>query len=161
MTLRHARFLALALALTVSASSAPAHACPTHEVKVPTGPGNGDNVEVKPLLDTPFVKLVSITLRKGTVLAKHSTKDAITLQAVSGSGKVRVGKNTDTLSAGRVVLVAPGAEHEVTPDGKQDLVLLVHFLTSATGGTPAAAEEHACTSGCSHDAAKPAAAHKH
>lgn len=146
--------LALAALLVALGTATPAQACPTHDVSLPTGPGDGKAREVKELLDTPFVKLVSITLRKGTKLTKHKAGLAITLQAVSGSGKVTTAGTTDSLAPGHVVLIAPGAEHEVVPDGAADLVLLVHFLKmgGAAGTTEAAAAcEHGDHGAHEHD----------
>lgn len=122
-----------AVALVGSALIAPpAVACPTHAVALPTQAGPGQPKEVKELLDTPFVKLVTITLRGGTVLTEHAAPVAVTIQALSGSGIVRTGDKKERVSAGQLVLIGPNALHEVTPDGKGDLVLLVHYLKSAT-----------------------------
>ncbi len=153
----HRLAIFVAALLLVVAVAAPAQACPTHDVSLPTGPGDGQPREVKELLDTPFVKLVSITLRKGTKLQKHKAGLAITLQAISGSGKVTTAGTTDSLAPGHVVLIAPGSEHEVVPDGAADLVLLVHFLKM--GGATATPEAAAT---CAHgDHAATDAAHKH
>ncbi len=128
----------VALTVTCSALAAPsASACPTHSVTVPTQAGPGQGKEVKELLDTPFVRLVSITLHNGTVLAEHSAPVAVTIQALSGSGVVRTGEKKERVAPGQMLLIGPNAVHEVTPDGKSDLVLLVHFLKMA----PSAAEK--------------------
>jgi len=151
------RRLALAALLTATLAPTTAWACPTHEVTVPTGPGNGKPREVKELLDTPFVKLVSITLRDGTKLSKHKVGQAITLQAIAGSGKVTVDKTVDTLGPGRVVLIGPGAEHEIVPDGKAELVLLVTFLPLPGGD---AGKADAAAASCTHEG-HGEAGHKH
>jgi quercetin dioxygenase-like cupin family protein len=126
----------LTLATLVAAgallASLPAAACPTHEVVLPTRAGKGKPREHKELLDTPFVKLVSVTLRNGANLPAHAAKEAVTIQALSGSGVVKLGKTTEKLDPAHMVLIAPGAEHEIVPDGKE-LVLLVHYLKGGGG----------------------------
>lgn len=119
-----------------------ANACPTHSITVPTQAGPGQGKEVQELLDTPFVRLVSITLHGGTVLAEHSAPVAVTIQALSGSGVVRTGDKKERVAPGQMLLIAPNAAHEVTPDGKGDLVLLVHFLKSASTAAPAHSHSH-------------------
>jgi quercetin dioxygenase-like cupin family protein len=138
------RFMIALATFAAAVAFAPrAPACPTHEVTAPTSAGKGGPREVKELLDTPFVRLVSITLRNGTTLPKHATKEAITVQALSGTGTLRIGEKIDRLGPGQVVLVIPGAEHEIVPDGKKDLVLLVHFLKNAgEGGGEHAHHDH-------------------
>lgn len=152
------RLVAALALLALPALPSAALCCPTHDVVLPTGPGNGAPKEVTVLLDTPFVKLVSITLRKGTKLTKHAAKEAITLQAISGSGKLLVGTTTDSLAPGHVLLVAPGVEHEVVPDGAGELVVLVHFLKSAAA---TAKPDVACEHDAPGAAGKPAAGHEH
>lgn len=122
--------------------AAPVLACPTHNVSVDTKGGNGKPQEVKQLLDTPFVKLLQITLRGGSTLADHDVAEAITVQAVSGSAVLEVAgkKEKEKLSPGRVVLVAPKAKHAIVPDGKADVVLLVHVLRM--GGSDGGAHDH-------------------
>ncbi len=78
--------LVLILASLLAAPAA--LACPTHAVPLASPAADGPGKEVKELLDTPFVKLVSITLRKGTVLPDHAAPVAVTLQAVAGAGSV-------------------------------------------------------------------------
>lgn len=134
VTLR-SKTLWAAIALAATAVVAPAaFACPTHSVTVPTQAGAGQPKETKELLDTPFVKLVTITLRGGTVLTEHAAPVAVTIQALSGSGIVRTGDKKERVAVGQMLLIGPNALHEVTPDGKGDLVLLVHYLKSATPG---------------------------
>jgi quercetin dioxygenase-like cupin family protein len=132
-----------AVALASSALVAvPAFACPTHSVSLPTRAGPGQGKEVKELLDTPFVKLVTITLHGGTVLTEHAAPVAVTIQALSGSGVVRTGDKSERVAVGQLLLIAPNALHEVTPDGKSDLVLLVHYLKSAPSAESDKPHEH-------------------
>lgn len=134
------RFLVLLAALAAT----PALACPTHDVALdaPTKAKADAQRQVDLLLDTPFVKLVRIRLRGGAVLADHKAPVAITVQALEGTGTVITGEQKDPLRKGNVVLIAPGAEHRVVPAGKEDLVVLVHFLKSVGGAKDAG--DHAC-----------------
>ncbi len=119
--------LALGLSFTLAA---PAAACPTHSVPLPAAGTKGPPLEVRVLLDTPFTKLVSITLRDGTKLPEHTAPHAVTIQALRGRGVVVSGATRDPLGPDAMVLLGPGTAHEVTPAGKDELVLLVtHLLT--------------------------------
>ena len=73
-----------ALAAVILLAAGPAPACPTHHVEAAGAAGEGKPVEAKTLLDTPFVSLVQITLRRGAELADHSVPEAITVQATAG-----------------------------------------------------------------------------
>ncbi|MCA9526898.1 MAG: hypothetical protein KC549_11460, partial [Myxococcales bacterium] len=129
--------------LALLLAAAPASACPTHDVVLTPGGASDAPKQVEALLDTPFVKLVRITLRGGTELADHAVPTAITVQALAGKGTLHTGDQADPLAADHVVLVAPGARHKIVPAGKEDLVLLVHLLKmGAAAGTPAAACDH-------------------
>jgi quercetin dioxygenase-like cupin family protein len=105
-----------------------------HAVALPTRASPGPNKEVKVLLETPHLKLASITLRNGTRLEEHSAPTQVSIQALVGSGSVQMGDTKQAISNGQMIVLAPGLAHAVTPDGKQDLVLLVHHLKS--GGRP-------------------------
>lgn len=142
----------LPVLLAVAALALPfgvASACPTHEVALPQGPTGKDAKHVETLLDTPFVKLVSITLRDGKKLESHAAPVPVTIQALSGAGVVVTGDTRDKLSRGHLVLLAPKAEHEVVPDGDEDLVLLVHYLKQGKAGEQAGGCPH-CAGGKGH-----------
>lgn len=138
--------------LAALVATASAQACPAHSVALPIPVAAGAAKESKELLDTPFVKLASITLRGGTVLADHAAPVAVTIQALAGSGIVKYGDKQEKISAGAMVLLAPNTVHSVVPDGKADLVVLVHYLKMA--GAAAHADHHAKDT----QPAKPAAA---
>ena len=139
--MKPAIFAALALAALHSGA---AQACPAHAVALPLPIGAGAPKEAKELLDTPFVKLASITLRGGTVLPDHSAPVAVTIQALAGSGVVQFGDQQEKIAPGQMVLLAPGTVHSVIPDGKGDLVVLVHYLKqgAADGGGKSPHEGH-------------------
>jgi quercetin dioxygenase-like cupin family protein len=87
--------------------------------------------EIKVLLETPHLKLVTITLRDGKVLDPHSAPTPVTIQALRGRGTVEIGGAREAVSADRMVVLAPGTKHAVIPDGKAELVLLVHHIKPA------------------------------
>ncbi len=101
-----------------------------HGVVIATQAGAGPAKEVKVLLETPHLKLATITLRQGTILEEHSTPMPVTIQALRGAGVVRMGDAREAVSVGRMVVLAPGVAHSVAPDGADDLVLLVHHMKS-------------------------------
>lgn len=103
-------------------------------IELPHAAGEGKPREVRVVEDTPYLKLSLITLRNGEVLPEHSTPMPVTLQAVSGSGTVRVGERAERIAPGRMVVLSHGVEHEITPDAGSDLVLLVHHLKAARHG---------------------------
>lgn len=88
----------MSLAIISLVSSASAQACPAHSVVLPVGAAAGPAKESKELLDTPFVKLASITLRGGTALADHAAPVAVTIQALTGSGIVKYGDKQEKLA---------------------------------------------------------------
>jgi quercetin dioxygenase-like cupin family protein len=99
-----------------------------HEVAYSVAAGAGDGKEVKMLLDTPHLKLASITLRKGTVLAEHATPMPVTITAISGAGHVVAGGTKLRIEPGKMVALAPNVPHSVAPDAGTDLIVLVHHL---------------------------------
>ncbi|MBL0213407.1 MAG: AraC family ligand binding domain-containing protein [Myxococcales bacterium] len=101
---------------------------PVSVVLVPVPPGDGDGREVRTLLDVPQLKLASIILRRGTVLPEHAAPMPVTIQAVAGSGTVRIGAKRVRLDAAHMVFLAPNTVHEIEPDPGTDVVLLVHHL---------------------------------
>jgi quercetin dioxygenase-like cupin family protein len=138
MKLINGTIAALATALTLAATAA--QACPAHSVALPLPvTAGGPPKESKELLDTPFVKLASITLRGGTVLPDHAAPVAVTIMALSGSGVVKYGAKQEKIGPGAMVLLAPNTVHSVVPDGKGELVVLVHYLKFVAAG---AAAEH-------------------
>lgn len=133
-----ASVLAFALAACGTASSAvqaahgPASA-PTMVFELPSVTGSDKPKEARVVADAPAVKIATIVLRSGTVLAEHSSPVAATIVALSGSGVVVVGTERLRVDAAHAVLLAPGAPHAVEPDAGTDLVLLVHHLGRAHG----------------------------
>lgn len=99
----------------------------------PAPAGKRPAQEVKVLLETPHVKLATITLRDGKVLEAHSAPTPVTIQALRGRGIVQIGDAREPISVDRMVVLAPGMKHAVVPDGKDELVLLVHHMKPAPG----------------------------
>ncbi len=112
---------------TLAAEGKPATA--SHRgVDLPSASANGQAKEMKVLLDAPGVKIAAITLRGGTVLEEHSAPVPVTIQALKGTGTVRIGEASEKVGPDRLVYLAPGVPHSVVPDKESDLVLLVHHL---------------------------------
>lgn len=133
------------LIILASLAATPAALANPSQAVAPGAPAaDGPDKEVKVLLDTPFVKLVSITLRKGTVLADHAAPTAVTLMATAGSGSVKVGDEVMPIGGAQVVVLAPNAVHAVTSSGEAPLVVLVHYLKGSGAGPHAG---HACAGG--------------
>ncbi len=97
-------------------------------VELPTAAGTGEPREVSVLVDEPALKLVSITLRQGTVLGEHHAPIPVTIQALVGAGTVVVGTERLRLDPAHAVVLAAGVAHSVEPDAGTDLILLVHHL---------------------------------
>ncbi|MCZ7679916.1 MAG: hypothetical protein M5U28_14610 [Sandaracinaceae bacterium] len=102
---------------------------------LPDGSEAGARIEPRVVLDAPHLKLVAIVLRGGAELPVHTAPSAVTIQAVSGSGVVRVGEEEHPLDATHLVSLAPEVPHSVVPAGGADLVLLVHHLRGTGGGS--------------------------
>lgn len=137
------------LALLLAGSGDARANCQLHEkptvvtdsqgVELPTKAGEGPEKEAKVLLETSAVKLAVLTLRRGFVLPAHDAPVSVTIQALSGSGVVRMGGTTLPIDARHMVVLSPKVSHEVIPDKGGDLVLLLHYLK---GTTPSQASEH-------------------
>lgn len=74
------------------------------------------------------MKLVTIVLRKGTVLPEHRSPVPVTIQALQGAGTVTAGAERFRIDSTHAVVLAPNVPHAVEPDAGTDLVLLVHHL---------------------------------
>ncbi len=124
---------ALSLGGCATQSAAQHHAAalggpPSRIVELPATPGAGEPREVRVLVDEPALKLASIVLRGGTVLATHHSEVPVTIMALQGSGTVVAGAERLRLDATHAVVLAPNVPHAVEPDTGTDLVLLVHHL---------------------------------
>lgn len=104
------------------------------KIELPREMGPGKDREVQTLLADTWRKLVLIRLRNGALLADHSARVPITIQAVIGKGTLRVGNDVFALSPGVIVSVDAHAEHNV--QAEPEVALLVTFFRQA-GGTEA------------------------
>lgn len=104
-----------------------------HVVQLPVSAEGDQGKQVSVVLETPRVKIATITLRKGTVLPTHSAPHPITIQSLSGTGTLRANGKDFALQPGVLLALAPDQKHEVTPAGKGDLVLLVHYMKARPG----------------------------
>ncbi|NOT53325.1 MAG: hypothetical protein HOP18_01850 [Deltaproteobacteria bacterium] len=98
-------------------------------IELPHDMGTGKDREVQTLLADTWRKLVLIRLRNGALLADHSARVPITIQAVVGKGTLRVGDNTFALAPGVIVPVDAHAEHNV--QAEPEIALLVTFFRQA------------------------------
>jgi quercetin dioxygenase-like cupin family protein len=105
-------------------------------VELPDSGGDGPERDVKVLVDEPALKLVTIVLRKGTVLPEHHSPVAVTIQALHGAGTVTAGAETFRIDPAHAVVLAPAVPHAVQPDEGSDLVLLVQHHGRAQENHP-------------------------
>ena len=122
---------ALALVHPVGAQTPPAEAPAVRPIEFPAEAGEGQPREVKVLHDDPAVKLVTITLRKGTVLPAHSAPVPVTIQALRGAGTIVIGDARHRLDASHAIVLPAGTSHAVEPDAGTSMVVLVHHLGRA------------------------------
>ena len=91
--------------------------------------GEGKDREVHVLLADRWRKLVLIQLRRGVLLADHSARFPITIQALAGKGMLRLGSEEHELIPGVLVPVDPQVIHNV--QGDPDVAILVTFFRQA------------------------------
>jgi quercetin dioxygenase-like cupin family protein len=137
--------LGIAVLLAGVLAAGGASACPTHAAPLPAK-AEGASKQVKVVLDTPFVKALSFSLKAGESLAKHKVPQAVTIQALQGRGVVTTGDVKDPLSPTDLVLVGPASEHDITAE--TDMLVLVQVIMPGgkhehTDGKGAAHEHHA------------------
>jgi quercetin dioxygenase-like cupin family protein len=101
-------------------------------IVLPTEVGPGKEREVQTLLADTWRKLVLIRLRHGAVLAEHSAKVPVTIQAVLGKGSLEVAGYVYTLSPGVIVAVDAHVVHKVWAE--PELAILVTFFRQSGGG---------------------------
>lgn len=87
--------------------------------------GEGANKQVDVLFDGPRRKIVQIILRKNGILASHKANEPITIQCISGKGKLFVGENRTMieLSASVLVTIEPNIIHEITSEPEVSILL--------------------------------------
>jgi len=98
----------------------------SHEIQLPREIGDGKDREIRILLADRSRKLVLITLRRGALLADHSAKFPITIQAVLGKGTLRMGADAHALIPGVIVPVDAHVVHSV--QAEPAVAILVSFF---------------------------------
>lgn len=98
-------------------------------ISLPREISDGKDREVQVLLADRWRRLTLIQLRHGALLADHSARVPITIQAVAGRGVLRVGDETHSLESGIIVPVDAHVVHNV--QGDPDLAILVSFFRQA------------------------------
>jgi quercetin dioxygenase-like cupin family protein len=91
--------------------------------------GEGKDREIQVLFADRWRKLVLIQLQRGALLADHSARVPITIQAVVGKGILQVGSETHELFPGVIVPVEPHVVHNVR--GDPELAIPVSFFRQA------------------------------
>lgn len=104
-----------------------------HVVPLPASVSGDQGKQVTVLLETPRLKIATISLRGGTVLPPHSAPTPITIQTLSGSGTLRANDEDHALNPGVLYALAPDQSHSVVPDGDSDIVLLIHHVKARRG----------------------------
>ena len=97
-------------------------------LELPLAAGIGEGKEMAVLLETPYLKLVTITLRDGTSLPSHRTPTPVTIQVLEGEGVIHVGSRPVSVTKGSLVALMAGEEHDVITKSGTSIVLLVHYL---------------------------------
>lgn len=97
-------------------------------IELPGTPGEGKAREVRKLVESPVLKLASITLRGGTVLPEHHADVPVTIQALVGGGTLVTATERLRLDSTHAVMLDAKVPHSVEPDAGTDLVLLIHHL---------------------------------
>jgi quercetin dioxygenase-like cupin family protein len=95
-------------------------------IVLPNEIGPGKERAVETLFADPWRKLVLIRLRSHALLADHSAKFPITIQAVLGKGTLNVAGRSYALSPGVIVPVDAHIVHSVRAE--PELALLVSFF---------------------------------
>jgi len=99
-------------------------------INLPEGIGSGRDREVETLFEDAWSRLVLIRLRSGALLADHTAKFPITIQAVFGAGTLNVAGREYVLSPGTIVPVKAHVIHNV--QATPELAILVTFFRNAT-----------------------------
>lgn len=98
-----------------------------HEaIVLPQTIGTGKEREVETVWEDVWRRLVVIRLRAGALLADHSAKFPITIQALLGNGVLRVAGCEYPLMPGVIVPVDAHVVHNVQAD--PELAILVTFF---------------------------------
>jgi quercetin dioxygenase-like cupin family protein len=104
-------------------------------VTTPDPMSPGPDREVKALAETEGLKLVAITLRRGTELPDHVAPGPITIQVTAGRVTLLAGGEVHDLAPGQVAMVAAGVHHTLRPIGDEPALVLLNRC-STRGGTP-------------------------
>ncbi|MEQ1568285.1 MAG: cupin domain-containing protein [Myxococcota bacterium] len=108
----------------------------TLKVQIVTSPdpaSAGPDREAKALAEVDGLKLVAITLRRGTELADHVAPGPISVQVAAGRATLLAGGETYELGPGEVALLAAGVHHAVRPIGTAPVVVLLNRCSTPGG----------------------------
>lgn len=113
-----------------------------HVVALPRAASAATQVTSTTLLETPHLALRSVIVPKGGLLAAHAAAGQVSVQALSGVGELRMGERSESLDTTRVIVLAPGTQHEVRAGAGSDLVLLVHEVAGGSCAGPGMGAGH-------------------
>jgi quercetin dioxygenase-like cupin family protein len=115
--------LVAGLVLAQPRAAGPGH----HLVTLPTAVQGSASVETRVLLETAHLKIATVSVRRGAVMAEHAAPTQVSIQALAGSGEIRLAGTTERIDPAHMLVLAPGVGHEIRATGG-DLVLLVHHV---------------------------------
>lgn len=123
----------LALGLGVACAAGPAAPPgppepPFRSLTIPAANPDGPDREVSVVLDAPHLKIVSIALRRGSVLPEHVAPIPVIIQAAAGAGAVVLGDRRVRLDGTHPVSLAPDVPHAVEPEAGTDMTLVVFHV---------------------------------
>ena len=95
-------------------------------IHLPHEIGDGKDREIQILMADRWRKLVLIQLRRGVLLADHSARVPITIQAIAGTGTLRVGNEQHALLPGVLVPLDAHTVHNVQADPA--VAILISFF---------------------------------
>ncbi len=101
-------------------------------VELPVSTSGDQDREVTVLVDEPALELVSIVLRRGTVLPEHHSEVPVTIQVLRGAATVDAAGQQLRIDPSHAIVLAAKVPHAVRPDPGTDVVLLVSHLGRPT-----------------------------
>jgi quercetin dioxygenase-like cupin family protein len=83
------------------------------------------SIEARKLLTRKDCELIHLTLKPGEILEKHSNPFDVAFYVLSGSGKLEVGDEIETISADTTIEIAAGELRGWNNNGSENLCVLV------------------------------------
>lgn len=99
-----------------------------HVVDLPARSPTGDRTQTEVLLETAHLRLTRVFIPRGGALPTHAAPHQVSVQALFGSGELRVGDVPVRIDPEHLLVLAPGTDHSVKADAGSDLTLLIHHV---------------------------------